>query len=307
MKKAFLLMILQVFCCCLFVTRVLAAEPVVIHRLSEALPVISQELIVKQGIPAEKILVAIDLDNTLLTTPKDCLVPSARQCQYLGGEAWFEWQRKLIASNPGSPESVAGSFEDLIRVQNILFDAMSLVPTQLNLAHDWKSFANLGVSTLIETARAPAMMAATQREVAENKLTFVAPLFKKSKRDLWIPSKSTCGVAAAHKRMVAWVDNVYFVTAQDKGKMLRCLLNRMGDENRFKAVVLIDDKLHNLKDFANAFAHDYKVLTFHDQVMAQKVEAFNKGPTMAILRRQAQLRWSILNQSLHRSLYRLAY
>jgi microsomal dipeptidase-like Zn-dependent dipeptidase len=52
---------------------------------------------------AEHVLLALDIDNTMMSMDND-----------LGSDHWFEWQRYLLENEPDSPLLVAKTFDGLL-------------------------------------------------------------------------------------------------------------------------------------------------------------------------------------------------
>ncbi len=63
---------------------------------------INTTLIKHQGYRPKNILLVLDDDNTLTTNDKHCAQIGSRDCQYLGGVAWWDWQTQLMHDNPKS-------------------------------------------------------------------------------------------------------------------------------------------------------------------------------------------------------------
>src|SRR6185295_18717317 len=60
---------------------------------------------------AEHVLLALDIDNTVMSMDSD-----------LGSDHWFEWQNYLLTNEPKSPHLVASTFPGLLEVQGVLYN-----------------------------------------------------------------------------------------------------------------------------------------------------------------------------------------
>src|SRR5688572_3023279 len=60
---------------------------------------------------AEHVLLALDIDNTVMSMDND-----------LGSDHWFEWQHYLLNNEPDSPLLVAKEFDGLLKAQGILYE-----------------------------------------------------------------------------------------------------------------------------------------------------------------------------------------
>src|SRR5262245_61872975 len=70
---------------------------------------------------AEHVLLALDIDNTVMSMDGD-----------LGSDHWFEWQNYLLTNEPNSPLLVGKTFPELLKVQDLLYQRNHMHATQEN-------------------------------------------------------------------------------------------------------------------------------------------------------------------------------
>jgi len=198
----------------------------------------------------DKVLLVFDMDNTLL-----------RMAQDFGSDEWFTWQRGLAADDPAK-------IKGLTEVQGILFDLSSMRPPEPG--HQPRVVAALqdrGFAAIVLTGRSPLYRSATERELERNGYDFgrtaVGPgegfggsFLPYDPRNaeasgFTLPcDRERMPLPAAQK--VSYQNGVMMTSGQDKGLMLRSLLNRTG--RHFAAVLFVDDSERNLKAVTQAFS-----------------------------------------------------
>ena len=94
----------------------------------------------KHGV--QKVLLVVDLDNTLLAMNQD-----------LGSDQWFTWQESLLKQDQHHPELVANDFSGLLEVQGILFALSSMHPPQPELPKMLNGLIEQQVTTVVLTSR----------------------------------------------------------------------------------------------------------------------------------------------------------
>lgn len=191
---------------------------------------------------AERTLLVIDIDNTLLTMQGD-----------LGSDPWFEWQEYLLKQEPDSPDLVADDFAGLLEVQGLLFTLGKMRPSQEDLPALVRHAQDLGARTLVLTSRGPMFRPATERELEAAGYDFASTLI--AMRDVpageFLPvDPSDPGAVGltpeevelfqlSGPRTVSLDQGVFMVAGQHKGAMLLTALHRAIEPP--KAVVFVDD------------------------------------------------------------------
>ncbi len=209
------------------------------------------ELAAKHG-PAN-VLVAVDIDNTLLAMDQD-----------LGSDQWFDWQQKLQQSDPQSRLLVARKFDGLLQVQGLLYGLGSMHPPQPDAPHLIADLQDRGLTVIVITSRGPDFRAATERELASNGFDFTRrPLAVDSPsnapyRPYELNRLSAAGLSPLEARRfdlgpprdVTYADGILMVAGQHKGAMLLTLLARCS--HAYHAVVFVDDHQRHVERVVDA-------------------------------------------------------
>src|SRR6185295_4497566 len=90
----------------------------------------------------EHVLVAVDIDNTILAND-----------QVLGSEQWFDWQEYLMKYEPESPQLVAKDLPGLLDASGLLYTLGHMHPPQKNLPDIIKQVQARGIATIVLTSR----------------------------------------------------------------------------------------------------------------------------------------------------------
>lgn len=255
-----------------------------------------------EGFDLSETLLVFDNDDTISTMP--CQPGGA--CQYLGGAAWFTWQEHLLGSN--SPYSVAGDFAELLDVSSLLFSVSDMQLTDASLPGKLSDLTAKGARFLVETARGKETVDATTRQFKA--LTFDHPTYK-NMLDLVkangltmgdnesLPSPyQPCGDDSA--RPIVYQQGVMYLAGQNKGEMLRCLLNEYDQQDTgrpaIRNIVFVDDTPKNVEKVYQAFKGDsrYTVRAYHYTAFDAHKLALTDGPNSEKLQNKAKERWDAL-------------
>jgi hypothetical protein len=180
----------------------------------------------------DKVLVILDLDNTLLAMEQD-----------LGSDQWFYWQYGLEANEPCSPLLVG----NLLEAQGALFHASAMRPTQPNAAAQVRRMQDEGLRVIILTARGPEFRLSTFRELRRNGFSFWSSA---------LPPQSgfpESFIPEGGERPVLYEDGVFLTAGQNKGVMLKALLKKTGQPDP-TLIIMADDKDSNLREMQNSFS-----------------------------------------------------
>ena len=180
----------------------------------------------------DKVLVVLDLDNTLLAMEQD-----------LGSDQWYYWQAALRDDEPCSPATV----NDLLAVQGALFYASAMRPTHPNAAAQVRRMQNAGLQVIVLTSRGPQYRLATFRELRRNGFSFWSSALppQRGYREDFMPEGG--------ERPVRYEDGVYLTAGQNKGAMLKALLAKTGQPTP-TLIIIADDKDDNLRDVQTSFS-----------------------------------------------------
>ncbi|HEX4414711.1 MAG TPA: DUF2608 domain-containing protein [Lacipirellulaceae bacterium] len=242
-------------------------------------------------IKPEKVLLVLDIDNTLLAMDSP-----------LGSDQWFEWQRYLIAHEPSSKYAVSPTFNGLIEAQGLLYDVSHMHPPQPNLPGLMRRTQELGIRTLVLTSRGPEFRAATEREFERNGYDFAKTALpvRDAAHGTFVPydaehlDGSGLTKDEVHKfqlskaKPVNYENGILMTSGQNKGAMLLVLLNQAKEQP--EAIVHDDD---NIRHVANVYTavHDrgHEITAFHYTKEDANVKAFDYGSKKGVDKRWRKL------------------
>jgi hypothetical protein len=176
--------------------------------------------------------VVLDIDNTLLAME-----------QGLGSDQWYYWQKSLEEEQPCSEERVA----DLIQAQGALFFASAMRPVQDNAAEQVQRMQDEGLRVIALTSRGPEYRLPTFRELRRNGFSFWP--------NAWPPARGypETFVPEGGTRPVLYEDGVFMTAGQNKGVMLKALLDKSGLPYP-TLIIVVDDKQEYLNQMMGAFS-----------------------------------------------------
>ncbi len=198
----------------------------------------------------DRVLLVFDMDNTLLSMDQD-----------FGSDEWFTWQRTLAADDPAKIKA-------LTEIQGILFDLSAMHPPEPGVQpRVVAALQDRGFAAIVLTGRSPLYRSATERELGRNGFDFsktaVGP--QGGFGGSFLPYDSRNAEASGFilpcdrewmplpaPQKVSYQNGIMMTAGQDKGLMLRSILNRSG--RHFAAVLFVDDSAGNLKAVTKAFS-----------------------------------------------------
>lgn len=272
-----------------------------------------QKYVDKIAAPAHT-LVVMDDDDTL--TMMSC--PDSKQldtCQYLGGPAWFSWQQSQV-ENMAQPR-VADSFNGLLTASSMLLSINYMPYTATDVPVVLNNLTGRGVRLLVETARGNDNVSATERQfarldnqsynkqypnllslVSENSLRFEKGAGK-------VSPYPPCG--DQHMRPISYQLGAMYLSGQNKGKILKCMLDDYNHEHKADAVthvVFIDDTDANVVDVHKAFERDnlYDVYALHYTALKEHKKALTEGKMAAAYQANAMKRWKAIREAMQGNL-----
>jgi hypothetical protein len=198
----------------------------------------------------DRVLLVFDLDNTLL-----------RMNQDFGSDEWYTWQRDLDDGDPAKIRS-------LLELQGLLFDLSGMHPPEPGVQpRVVAGLQDRGFAAIVLTGRGPDNRGATERELARNGYDFArtavppregyggsfAPFDPRNVQasGFVLPCDRDRGTFPA-SQPVSYQNGIMMTAGQDKGLMLRALLDRCG--RHYAAVLFVDDSERNLQAVARAFS-----------------------------------------------------
>ncbi len=269
-------------------------------------PVVEQSRLYAEQYGADRVLVVMDIDNTLLAMDRD-----------LGSDQWFEWQEYLLDHEPDSPHLVGKDFGELLEVQGLLFAAQHMHPPEAEQPDQVKAIQSLGVDTLVLTSRGHDYRASTMRELkrAEYDFTKTSPPIRLLERNgdrpyetgsRFIPYDVDTPAAfglTSHElklfhlpekpREVSYADGVLMTAGQHKGAMLLMFMHLA--QKPYDAVVYVDDHGRHVSRVYDALARrGLEVTTLHYTHEAARVKQFAYGDKQKVTQE-----WQAIDALLH--------
>ena len=179
----------------------------------------------------DKVLVVLDIDNTLLAME-----------QGLGSDQWYYWQKALAEEDPCSGKLVNGRFA----VQGAVFFASAMRPTQPDAAQQVGRMQDGGLTVIAVTSRGSDYRLQTFRELRRNGFSFWSSALPPQKGfpENFVPEGGT--------RPARYEEGVFLTAGQNTGDMIKALLAKTGTPAP-KVIIMVDDKQSNLQDVMEAF------------------------------------------------------
>jgi len=224
---------------------------------------------------ASNVLVVFDIDDTLLANTAN-----------LGSTAWWNWQDSLSKSNANKIP-----FGELLAANGVMYALSDMKPAEGQTTIDvFKQLTKDGFPVYALTARGPDNRDATMRELHDQGLDFTAapecgaPLCMKRgqldgdtlisplarKRFSFEDGTSTHDMGAgtiklSSHRNASVSDGVMMVSGQNKGIMLRLLVDSFPKADRPKAIIFVDDSaknVANVKAASPAFSETLRIIHY---------------------------------------------
>jgi hypothetical protein len=243
----------------------------------------------------ERILLVLDLDNTLLAMDNP-----------LGSDQWFEWQKYLLEHEPKSKSLVADSFAGLLEAQGLLYNLSHMHPPQENLPGMIRRLQALGVQTIVLTSRGPEFRAATERELKRNGYDFAQsalavrglPGGNFIPYDAENPVKDGLTKAEIERfhlstpRPISYENGIMMTAGQHKGAMLLTILHDAAAD--VDAVVYDDDNfMHVANVYAAMLARGKEITAFRYSREEPAMKKFQYGS-----KKDVDVRWNKLSRVL---------
>ena len=204
-----------------------------------------------QSYGAENVLIVLDIDNTILTSSVD-----------LGGDIWYQWQRKKLDIKPIENQIVPCLFEDSI---GLLYEICPMHLTDKNLPGMILNWTNSGNTIMALTSRAPKYRAATERELERQDVNFERAGLRLKGEDHLPVFRATL-----NGREWSYMKGIMMVTGMNKGDMLTMLLEKTG--RTFDAIIFVDDSQKNINAMHQKFREEdgIEVAIYHYTAIEEK-------------------------------------
>ena len=224
----------------------------VIRNFSECM---EKALQLKEKYGAKNVLLAFDMDNTLMTSTTD-----------LGSEQWFDWQESLLSQGI-SPEKAACSLDELLVLQGIFYYLFPMEPTDPGLPRILKRLEDEGFKMLVLTSRGPEFHNATERELKSRLFDFSSaaipagtsysrPFLPYDYNDIaasgYLTKPDIRQFNLSLPAPISYQNGILLTGGQHKGVMLKCILHITGYKPA--AIIYVDNKEKQIERVAKAFA-----------------------------------------------------
>jgi hypothetical protein len=227
------------------------------------------------------VLAVFDIDNTLLAFKKN-----------FGSDQWFTWQSKNCVGKKTLPENcVTTSFGQLLKIQGQIFALGPMIPTESKLPGYIKDLQSKGYKVIALTSRGHEFRNSTENELKSNGYNFSDSALgpKAGYAGKYKPydykNFSASGITAAEKkiaklkdkapRSVSYNYGVYMTAGQNKGIMLKNLLNKTN--SNFKAIIFADDHIKHTIRMQAIFKDIVDLTTYRYGKIDAQVQAFKAG------------------------------
>lgn len=264
--------------------------------------------LIQKGTQPQQILLVLDDDGTISDMkfpPHDSHLRSKLDVELhgIGGVGWVHWQQHLqkrCAKHPNAKPCsylVAHHLHNLYNAQAIIFRGRWPDVVQPQLVQSVKALQNKGVTVIGETARPPSMAELTHAQLYHMINDQTGQAITLDLAATALDSEQTIGAqgyfncSGLTQAPLLYQQGILYVTGQNKGRALHCLLHRIKPQPHFKAIIFVDDLQHNVKAVADAFQkqQDTKVWSYHFTADA---------PYKKVNKHQAQHDWQVIAKTL---------
>lgn len=178
---------------------------------------------------AGPVLLVLDIDDTLLTTPRE----GAWNRKFFGSDRWFGWQVGLRSKPNADPRIPC-----LADVNGMLYESGSQVATEPDAV---KLVNGLTVERLALTSRHPSNRGPTEREWFRAGYDEL-PMLADAKGNV-VPSRI---ITLKPDSPMVYQRGIFMTGGGNKGEMLTELLRQLDRKSAFKTVILVDDGGSNI-------------------------------------------------------------
>lgn len=232
-------------------------------------------------------LMVFDLDDTLIT-----------MSQPLGSVGWWDWQHELLQNARHSDKLFTKDYQQLVRIQNILFQLVKTEVTDEYVMSFLKDAAYQGATLMGLTARGKEHLSATLMQLKDNKF-LVGEKLLFNKNGLKFNNKTSVAGnfhCPQFSRTVIYQQGIMFLDGEDKGEALLCILAYTKQD--IKTIVFVDDAKRNIASMDKAFANRNDLLilnVLYTKENAKELEIQINPNTQALLFEQ----WNFIKNNLN--------
>lgn len=258
------------------------------------------ETLLQQDKQPQQTLLVMDNDDTLTMMP----CASAKNCQYLGGPAWYQWQSQL---SPADTQRVAKDTAGLLAISNLIFTATQSALVDPEIPNTLKMADDEGVSLLVSTDRGYPMSNAT--ESSFNNLGIMAPIEKNALKT----ASGDTGYASPYLptpwdqnpvRSIAYMNGVLYGSGQNKGMLIEQLLQKTGNATNIRTIIFVDDTYKNVQNVADAYQNNTNVnaICIYFNRLETHKNNFLTGKNAKKLQAIATQQWTSIHAALTKNL-----
>lgn len=225
----------------------------------------------------DKVLIVMDIDNTILTSTTD-----------LGSDVWYQWQIGKLEIKPSTSQKVTCLFEDSI---GLLYELAPMKLTEDHLNKTIDNWQTAGHTVIALTSRAPKFRPATERELARNQVDFSSSALVPVGQDSML-------IREIVGREISYMQGVMMTSGLNKGDMLQYLLDKT--QREFSAIVFVDDSQKNIDDIYKAYQNVKNVdmrIVHYTHIEDEREKQFGQVLSQAQADIMAE-QWKQLNSSL---------
>lgn len=226
----------------------------------------------------ENVLLVLDIDNTILTSVNE-----------LGSDQWYSWQEKIMKEPNCEPLCITKDPMALIKAQGLLFTMGKMKPTEPTLPSQIGELQASGVKIILLTSRGTDFRNLTETSLAENNMNFAVSTFNVDRdfagnylpyniSDLAASGLTEKDVSVAglrEARPVSFMNGIYMTAGQNKGIMLKTLLNRW--KKSFQAIVFADDHQRHVDRMQAIMGELVDLTTYRYGAIDPDVKRFNES------------------------------
>lgn len=243
----------------------------------------------KSGSDPKTTLMVFDLDDTLIT-----------MSQALGSVGWWDWQHALQKQGDNSDKLFTKDYQQLVRIQNILFQLIKMEVTEESVIPFLEQAVNQETILLGLTARGKEHLSATLMQLKDNQFTVDKELIFR-KYGLKLNNDQTSEADNFHcpqfEREVIYQQGILFLDGEDKGEALLCIL--ANTKQNIKTILFVDDAKRNIVSMEKAFSdrNDLLVLNVHYTKKTAKQAEIQENP---VIQEELFKQWNFIKKHLNK-------
>lgn len=221
----------------------------------------------------DKVLVVLDIDNTLLTSRND-----------LGSDQWFGWQEALLKDPNCAPVCVTNDFKKLIEIQEMLMTLGEMTLAEKHLPEKMKELQARRQPIILLTSRGPDWRNLTEKSLKLNQLDFSSTAVAGGQDEYYFPyvlnnyerysltSEDVKVASLKDAKKVSYKNGIYMTEGQNKGIMLKVFLNKF--RTSFQSIIFVDDQQKHVDRMHTILGNKFDLVTFRYSGVDEAVQKF---------------------------------